>query len=359
MENEREEWEALVRDAARRAAEECTLTDGYRIVAVMRSHESVGYECTWAAVVSDPETRMSGLAADEGILLDWDELDDDELDAMEAMCPDAYSVALHFLKGDMGLEDSRWARPATDPAQGVCLLSCNAMYLGDYVNMSPVEAGRAWLENNSEVEGVRERDASEFLKGLPLLCEDDEFARFPAEECGAFLDLGRYGHNCRLAYENSTATKDKGLEEIGITPTFRMRDAELLASWYHLDEAQAARLINEGMNRSRSQFTCGVWDYADTQARAVSEFAREHPGMPSFDFLEADSGNFPDATYDALPGYVTPSELEDGDYKSLDEFLDSWASENPTLAATFVAAMEEDASRDESREAGDRDGEEI
>ena len=237
--NDRKEWEALVADTACRAAGECTVTDGRRIVSVMRSQECLGYDCSWAEVVGNPKTKMHGINADEGILLDWDELADGELKAVEAMCPDAYSVALHLLNGDMGLEDDRWARPATDPVGYVCLLACEAPSLGEYCGIDPVEAAVAWLEDISEIDGVREQEASRFLQHLGELCEDDTFARVPAKECGAFLELGSYGHNFWLAVENSNGranaeTKDRNHEEIGISPSFDMNDAELSAGWYHL-----------------------------------------------------------------------------------------------------------------------------
>lgn len=182
---------------------------------------------------------MYGINADEGILLDWDELADGELKAVEAMCPDAYSVALHLLNGDMGLEDDRWARSATDPVGDVCLLACEASSLGEYCGIDPVEAAVAWLEDISEIDGVREQEASRFLQHLGELCEDDTFARVPAKECGSFLELGSYGHNFWLAVENSNGranaeTKDRNHEEIGISPSFDMNDAELSAGWYHL-----------------------------------------------------------------------------------------------------------------------------
>lgn len=52
--NDRKEWEALVADTASRAAGECTVTDGRRIVSVMRSQECLGYDCCWAEVVGNP-----------------------------------------------------------------------------------------------------------------------------------------------------------------------------------------------------------------------------------------------------------------------------------------------------------------
>lgn len=256
--NDRKEWEALVADTASRAAGECTVTDGRRIVSVMRSQECLGYDCCWAEVVGNPETRMYGINADEGILLDWDELADGELKAVEAMCPDAYSVALHLLNGDMGLEDDRWARPATDPVGYVCLLACEAPSLGEYCGIDPVEAAVAWLEDISEIDGVREQEASRFLQHLGELCEDDTFARVPAKECGAFLELGSYGHNFWLAVENSNGranaeTKDRRMDEARVLPEGSRRCAgqDLSALWEAALQPHLADLLGVSIEARR------------------------------------------------------------------------------------------------------------
>ena len=128
---------AMAEQTAEAAARECVLTNGRRIVSVMESSNCEhGYDVSWADVVTRDGLRA--LRADEGILVDWDDLADVEREAYESLNPDAYSVGVSILNDDLSLCDPGYARGADRPYAGVAVLSTSAFDFSELVGDSGV-----------------------------------------------------------------------------------------------------------------------------------------------------------------------------------------------------------------------------
>ena len=298
----RRDLEDMIGATAARAAHECVLTNGRRVVSVMESGNCEhGYDVSWADVVGDGDVRR--LRADEGILVDWDDLPDAERLAYESLNPDAYSVGVSFLYGDLALCDPCCARGAREPYAGVATLSTTAFDFSELVGEDHVAERFLTELLGTEVDVSR---ASSILLHIATPEFIDEHVRLTPEQThweGSHVVTGANDSLERQAFEAelerlwldggddgraNAETKDRNHEEIGISPSFDMNDAELSAGWYHLT---------------------------------------------SFDVLDALSGSFPEAVESA--------------------------HENPTLAATASTVTGDEPAHEDEQGREARDGEEI
>lgn len=174
-------------ELARRLARECVVTDGDRIVSVQETLGEEGYDVSWADILYN-ESEEPRLVADEGILLDWGDMADAELERMRALCPDAYSIACHILFDDYALADADLARPANSPLPGVAILSDSACDLSEYAGLADCKA--EWLGDLADTCGADEEVAERWAAQLLHLMENPAFRRSaidaPCGERGLF-----------------------------------------------------------------------------------------------------------------------------------------------------------------------------